>query len=188
MAAKPETTLTQRIAKGDHQAEDELFRLYDEQIRFMVQARLRWRISPADVDDLIGEIRAAALLSLRKGGYDPDKGSSVGAYLAGITVRMISQYFRQQRKSQDIESDLKAMATPDSGNALTDIVSRERDQKIKKCLSRLDAKYGEVLLMRFYEQHSIEEISVKLNLERRRVSERINYALKKLAKEWKRIN
>jgi len=73
MPTVTETTLARRIAKGDRQAENELFQRYDEQIRFMVQTRLRWKIPSADIDDLIAEIRAAALLSLRKGGYDPEK-------------------------------------------------------------------------------------------------------------------
>jgi RNA polymerase sigma factor (sigma-70 family) len=188
MATLTETTLALRIANGDRQAENELFQRYDEQIRFMVQIRLRWKIPSADIDDLIGEIRAAALLSLRKGGYDPEKGNSVGAYLAGITARVISQYFRKQSKIQGVKSDLRAMELSNSGNALRDIIADERDQRIRKCLSRLNSKYKEVLLLRFYEEQTIEEIARTLNLERRRVSERIHYALKKLIDEWKRTN
>ncbi|RMG24187.1 MAG: hypothetical protein D6732_24015, partial [Methanobacteriota archaeon] len=52
--------------------------------------------------------------------------------------------------------------------------------------SRLDDKYREVLLLRFYQHYSIEEIAQELNMERRRVSERIHYALKKLLEELKR--
>ncbi len=186
MATKSDTSLAQRIANGDRQAENELFQHYDEPIRFMVQNRLRGKIAFADVDDIIGDIRQAALLSLRKGGYDPDKGSSIGAYLAGIVIRVISQYFRKQKKSQTLNSGLQAMTLPGSGNALHDLVTEERNQRIKKCLSRLNPKYQEVLLLRFYEQQSIEEIAEKLNLDRRRVSERIHYALKKLVNECKR--
>lgn len=188
MPTKIETTFAQRIANGDRQAENELFQRYDEQIRFMVKTRLRWWISSADLDDLIGEVRAAALLSLRKGGYNPGKGSSLGAYLAGIVARVVAQYFRKQRKSQAAESDLQAMEPPNPGTVLDDMVTTERDQRIRRCLSRLDLKYREVLLLRFYENLSIEDIATKLNLERRRVSERIHYALRKLADEYKRTN
>ncbi|RMG19533.1 MAG: hypothetical protein D6732_29725, partial [Methanobacteriota archaeon] len=76
-----EIELIERICQGDLQAENELFQRYNEQIRYMVYNRLRMKLSSEDIEDLVGEIRAAALTSLRNGGYDPEKGSSVGAYL-----------------------------------------------------------------------------------------------------------
>lgn len=188
MPTKVETTLALRIANGDRQAEKELFQRYDEQIRFMVLSRLRRKISSADLEDLIGDIRAAALLILRKGGYDPDKGSSLGAYLVGIVARVVAQHFRKQSKSQAAESDLQAIEPANPGTVLDDMMTTERDQRIRRCLSRLDLKYREVLLLRFYENLSIQDIATTLNLERRRVSERIHYALKKLVDEYKRTN
>lgn len=55
-------------------------------------------------------------------------------------------------------------------------------------LSKLDNKYQEVLLLRVYDELSIEEIANKIGIEKRRVSERINYALKLILKELKKQN
>ena len=55
-------------------------------------------------------------------------------------------------------------------------------------MKRLKQKYREILLLRIYEEKSIEEISEHLKIERRRVSERINYAFKLLLKECKKEN
>ncbi|MDP2363750.1 MAG: sigma factor-like helix-turn-helix DNA-binding protein, partial [Ignavibacteria bacterium] len=61
-------------------------------------------------------------------------------------------------------------------------------EKIKYALASLDEKYKEVLLLRIYEEQSIDEISENIGIEKRRVSERINYALKLLLKEFKKQN
>ena len=57
---------------------------------------------------------------------------------------------------------------------------------IKKALKNLKGKYQEVLFLKFFEELSVKEISDRLNLPTRRVSERINYALKLIKKEIER--
>jgi DNA-directed RNA polymerase specialized sigma24 family protein len=49
----------------------------------------------------------------------------------------------------------------------------------------LDSPYREALELRYLQEFSIQEMSEKLGIPPRRVSERIHYALKLLRKAWK---
>lgn len=179
-------TLTARIAGGDPEAEKNLFLHFRERIKLMVRIRLKKNIPHEDQQDIISEIQQAILISLRKGSFNPDLGKTLDAYIAGIASNIVGQYFRKlgkQKSKADIEQ-LQNVAT--EGNNLSDIISEEKKEKMRIYLKKLKPKYAEVLYLRFYENNSIEEISMKLRIEKRRVSERINYAVKLLLKECKK--
>ena len=53
---------------------------------------------------------------------------------------------------------------------------------LKEALNTLSPKYREALELRFLKEYSIQEISEKLEMSPRRVSERIHYALKLIRK------
>jgi len=181
-------TITSRIADGDPDAENYLFLQFRDRIKFLVRIRLKKRIPVEDHKDIISEIQQAILLSLRKGSFNPDLGKTLDAYIAGITSNVVGQYFRKLNKEKsktDIEQLQNAAA---DGNNLTDLINEERKEKLRKYLKKLKPKYAEVLYLRFYENKSIEEISQTLKIEKRRVSERINYAFKLLLRECKKDN
>ena len=182
-----ESVMAQRIAGGEAKAEGELFAHLGDQIKLMVWARLKRKIAPAEREDIVSEVQQAVLLSLRKGGYDPATGKSVAAYIAGIASHVVGQYFRRQRKESVIESGVAMEQYADPQNILSDLLNAERDRILRKCLQRLPANYKEVLRLRVYEQQSIEEISARLGLERRRVSERIHYALDRMRLACKKM-
>ena len=188
MNDKQEIALVRKIAGGDASAENDLFLSYHEQIECMVRIRLKVRVPVQDQEDIVSEIQEAVLLSLRRGGYDPATGKTPGAYIAGIVPKVIGQYFRKKKKESIIQPGLSEEIHVVTDDILSDLIDVERDMKLRKCLNNLKPKNKEVLLLRFYEKLSIEEIAQKLNLERRRVSERIHYAFKLLAKECKKEN
>ncbi|MFQ5633017.1 MAG: RNA polymerase sigma factor, partial [bacterium] len=121
-------------------------------------------------------------------GYDPSTGKSLAAYIAGISAHIVGQYFRQQKKEKFIETGLSTEIPGNPGDLLSELIDEERGKKLRECLRRLKPKYKEVLLLRFYEKRSIEEIAQQLNVDRRRVSERIHYASQLLSKECRREN
>jgi len=188
MVDPSEPAIARRIAGGEAQAESEFFERFGEQIKLMVWARLKRRMAPEEREDLVSEVNQAVLLSLRRGGYDASTGAPLAAYIAGIAAHVIGQYFRRQKKESFVESGARLDSHPDSENILSDLLDVEHDRMLRKCLRRLPSKYKEVLLLRIYEQHSIEEISQSLGVERRRVSERIHYAFQLLAKECRKEN
>ena len=170
--------LAKRIATDDSEAENELFRKFAEKINFMVQIRLKGRVSIDDQEDICSEILEAVLLSLRKGGYNSTTGKPLGAYIAGIVHNIIGQYFRKMYREKIIQTGLPDEVRGNPGDTLDDIVNKERNEKLKICLSKLKPKYKEVLLLRIYDNLSVAAIAERLNLDPRRVSERINYALR----------
>ena len=183
-----EKSLIQQIVSGDTDAENHLFVHFKERIEFLVRARLRGKVSIEDQKDIISEAKQAVLLSLRRGGFDPAKGKPLEAYIAGIVSNVVAMYFRnlgRTKPTEDIEKHQKLEAYADP---LIEILDLEKKQIIKTALTSLDKKYKEIILLRVYEELSIEQISDKIGIEKRRVSERINYALKLLQKELKKKN
>jgi len=183
-----EKSLTDKIVLGDTDAENRLFLHFKERIEFLVRVRLRGKVSADDQQDIISEAKQAILLSLRKGGFDPAKGKPLEAYIAGIVSNIVAMYFRnlsKEKPTADIDS-YHSIESPD--NPLKEIIDSEKKEKLRRALSQLDHKYQEVLLLRVYDELSIEEIANKIGIEKRRVSERINYALKLILKELKKQN
>ncbi|QQS36614.1 MAG: sigma-70 family RNA polymerase sigma factor [Ignavibacteriales bacterium] len=180
--------LADKIAKGDSDAENTLFKRYEERIHFLVRVRLRGRINSEIHRDIVSEAYNAVLVSLRKGGFDPSKGKPVEAYIAGIVSNVVALHFRNLKKEKQTDDIDLHQHISNGENQLSDILEEEKKEKIQLCLSRIKDKYKEVLILRIYDDKSIEEISDHLGIEKRRVSERINYAFKLLLTELKKEN
>lgn len=175
--------LAERIVNGDSEAENILFLRFRERIELLVSVRLRRKVHPDEQKDILSEIYQAVLLSLRKGYFNSDTEKPLEAYIAGITSNVVGQYFRRQKREPEIRNIDYYQKIENHGNILSDLIDEEKRMRIKACLKRIKPKYLEIIVLRFYENKSIEEIAEHLNLEKRRVSERINYALKLLLKE-----
>ena len=183
-----EKSLIEKIVSGDTDAENRLFLHFKERIEFLVRARLRNKIPSDDQKDILSEARQSILFSLRKGGFDPAKGKPLEAYIAGIVSNVVAMYFRNLPKTNSTEGIDKHHKLESFTNPLIEILDYEKKEIVRSALASLDDKYKEVILLRIYEEKSIEEISGKIGIEKRRVSERINYALKLLLKELKKKN
>ena len=180
--------LAEKIFSGDTEAENFFFTRFKEKIQLLVRIRLRKKIPIEDQEDIVSEIMQAVMLSLRKGSYNAELGKPLDAYIAGIASNIVGQYFRKVKKlNEEIDIDL-IKNIPNDDNRLSALVKEERNKKLRGYLQKLKPKYKEVLLLRIYEDKSIDEISNLLNIEKRRVSERINYAFKLFLKECKRDN
>ena len=180
--------LANKISSGDTEAENYLFTRFKEKIQFLVRIRLKKKIPTEDQEDIVSEIMKAVMLSLRRGSFNAELGKPLEAYIAGIASNIVGQYFRKVKKlKEEIDIDL-VKNIPNNENSLSELVREERNNKLQGYLQKLKPKYKEVLLLRIYENKSIDEISNILNIEKRRVSERINYAFKLFLKECKRDN
>ena len=183
-----EKSLIDKIVSGDTDAENRLFLHFKERIDFLVRARLRNKVSSDDQKDIISETKQAILLSLRKGGFDTTKEKPLEAYIAGIVSNVVAMYFRNLSKAKPTEDIDKLRSLASFSDPLIEMLDYEKKEIVKSALASLDKKYKEILLLRIYEEQSIDEISKKIGIEKRRVSERINYALKLLLKELKKQN
>ena len=65
---------------------------------------------------------------------------------------------------------------------------KETQDILRNLLKKLKLKYKEVLYLKYYEELSVNEISERIKLPPRRVSERLHYGVKLLRRECKKEN
>lgn len=173
-------TLLQKISAGDTAAEQELLSRYEvlQKIDMMVHVRLN--APPEDKKDLVNTILLDVLISLRSGKYHPDKGD-FPAYLWGITRNKIRDYWEKNSKQ-----------IPQVGGLEEEIIDgsrpahelQELKNEFRAIFKTLEWKYRQILLLRYYEDLSTEEIGDQLGLARDQVYNRLHYALKLLRESY----
>ena len=174
--------LAQQIKNGNSEAERSLISRFGSRIA----RRVRYEIGAQNDDwkDVVNEVLLAVLENLRAGRFDPERGAALGSYIYGVTNNKIRDYFkfkkREQRK-QPLENH------PDLGAVENfDLEEQELRAHVRILLKNLKEKYQRVLYLRYFKELSIPEIAEDIQLPPRRVSERLNYALKLLRKEMQR--
>ena len=168
------------IIKGDPEFERLLFEKYDQKIVFIVYSKLG--IYKSYAADLIQDIKISLLVSTRSAHFRYDDEHSLGAYMYGIAMNKISDLITKTTKEYGFrESQLRVPVLIYNENY--EFENSELKNMIRKALKRLKMKYQEILYLKFFEELSVKEISQKIKLPPRRVSERINYALKLIKKE-----
>lgn len=171
--------LVERIKAGETAAEAELLEKYSPLIMRKVSFDLG--AGNADWRDIAAEVQLALLLSLRQGKFDINRGTSLGSYVYGITLNKIRDYFKTLKKRPIIPESLPESII--SAAEAYDTEKKEIQSLLKTLLGKLKMKYKEVLYLRYYEELSITEISERIDLPPRRISERIHYAIKLLRKK-----
>lgn len=173
--------IVERIRRGDRAAENELYRQFNSRIHHLVRMAVGY--ANDDRQDLVSEIQLAVLESVRKGSYDPQKGVVLGAYVYGIARNKLRDYYKASKRRERV-----IQACDEEPHALDKYEADEKEIQdlLHQLLSRLKIKYQQVLYLRFYDQLSVAEISERIKLPPRRVSERLNYAVKLLRKECMR--
>jgi len=180
-----ENGLVERIRNGDRKAENELITRFGNRISRKVTLSLGQ--SGEDWKDVVCEVQMALLVSLREGRYDPDRGVSLASYVYGITMNKVRDYFKARSRNSTVtfgEPDEYADRTAEE----YEIERRETRDILRELLKKLKVKYKEVLYLKYYEELSVAEISAKISMPPRRVSERLNYGVKLLRKECEREN
>lgn len=177
--------LIEGIVKGDKKSEEILLNKYNDRISFIVHSKLNNREITSDI---IQEIKMGIILSIRKGNFLEDgiQNITLGAYIYGITNNKINDYYKKLYKDEKLKSDFKDdINIQHTDNSLD---RKELRNYLKKSLKQLKHKYREVIYLKYFEELSIDEISQKIDVPQRRVSERLNYAIKLLRKELDKTN
>jgi len=183
MIGKEDLELIKKIQSGDKKAEKELFFKFGSKIARQVNYQLG--ANNEDWKDVAGDIQLAVLIAIREGNFDAEKGISLGSYIYGITSNKIKDYFKLIARKKVWTIDV-SMDSFESSAEEFEFERQEMKKILRNALKKLKFKYKEVLYLRYYKELSVKEISIKLKLPPRRVSERINYALKLLRIEYKK--
>ena len=163
---------------------------------------LRCRISDSHaVDDLFQEIAVAVFrqLEIRDHAKNPDPNQprqdrrslkktlpenpeKVGPWLYRVAIRQAINFHRKQsRKSQpQIVSDL-VVSSP-SPEPLDWMLHQESDQTMARCIAQLNNSDREILMLKFTEHWSYQQLSNHLGISVRAVEHRLLKARKKLRK------
>jgi len=152
---------------------DEAILGYRDVISFRVRRALG--SSTPDWEDIVDEILMQAIEKVKSGAFRGD--SSVGTFLYTITSRRIIDHIRM--KTKVLRHAPEPAPFPDPHD---EAETRERAQHIARAVERLKPKFRDVLYLYYYKELSREEVARELNISPRRVSERVNYAIKLIKK------
>ena len=173
--------LVRRIQDGDYTAENELFarfnsRIKNQVIKYLGKTNENWK-------EVVGEARMAILINLRAGKFNSQHGSTLGSYIFGITMNKVRNFYKIANKEIQVSPDVSPEFLTEDFEEEHEFEKEEMRKLLKDMMGKLNLKYQEVLYLRFYEDMSVIQISERIKLPKRRVSERIHYALKLLRKK-----
>lgn len=152
---------------------DEAILQYRPVISFRVRKALG--SSTPDWEDVVDEILTQAIEKVKSGSFRGD--SSVGTFLYTITSRRIIDHIRQ--KTKILRHAPEPVPFPDPHD---ETEGRERARQISEAVERLKPKFRDVLYLYYYKELSRDEVARELGISPRRVSERVNYAVKLIKK------
>ena len=120
-------------------------------------------------EDLTGEIyfRFCALLDA----YDPERGIPLRPYLVRQLSASIYTFARHQWRRQRRETSLDALKMdygthPDPARQWDDVLAMEQVSKaLPQAFARLSVRQRQVVVWRYYEERSFEEIAGRLNIQ-----------------------
>ena len=158
------------------QANEEDVLKYRSVISFRVKKALGG--SNPDWEDVVNEILTQAIEKVRSGEFRGD--SSIGTFLYVITSRRIIDYIRQ--KTRVLKHAPEPHPLPDPHEA---VEAQERARHVASVVSGLKPKFRDVLYLYYYKDLSRDEVARELDITPRRVSERVNYAIKLIRKAIK---
>ncbi len=175
-----EKSLIERIKNGDARAKEELIRKYYPRIKNLVEMKLGR--DNDQFDDIIHEVIVAVFEGISSR-FDTSKSVSLGSYIYKITTNKISDLFKEKKKKSEFHADIDVESLIQMTDTEFKLEQMELQQEIQQALYSLKKKYRTVLYLRYVEELSISQISEKIKLPPRRVSERIHYALRLLKRK-----
>ncbi len=169
-----EQVLILRCQIGDKDAFAELIELYKAPLRYFI---IRLSATPEMAEDIFQDTWLTVIRRIQT----LKKIDAFSTWLYRIARNKVYQQFRRKRKLSELDQNI---AVPN--NTENDVFSSEDAAKIHRCLKELLPEYREVLMLRFLEQMSYEQISQVINCRLGTVKSRIHYAKLALKKEMEK--
>ena len=171
-----EQLLLLRCQMGDKNAFAELIRRYERPLRYFINQLL-------DNSELTEDIFQDTWLTVISRIHGLRETNAFPAWLYRIARNRVYQQLRTKRNVSVLDENIAV-----ENHAEEDDFSREDAAKIHKGLKKLPLEYREVLMLRFLEQMSYEQLSQVLNCKLGTVRSRIYYAKIALKKELEKQN
>ena len=148
--------LAERVLGGDAVAFEFLFNRYKEAIRRLFVQRLG---SDRDADDLLQETFIKVYINIHR--YSPE--FTFGQWVYTIARNTFIDFVR--RRQEDLPFDEKFSAPVSSAPTPEErFINLQQRAQIENYLGRLTPRYRRLIVMRFFDEYSYEEIADKLSL------------------------
>ncbi|UCG56299.1 MAG: RNA polymerase sigma factor [Phycisphaerales bacterium] len=170
-----EQVLLLRCQIGDMDAFTELIERYERPLRYFISGLLA---KPEIAEDIFQETWLAVVRRI-SGLKNVD---AFPVWLYRIARNKVYEHLRRTRELSRLCEDLPAPGHIDDCDAF----SPEDAAKVHRCLRKLQPEHREVLMLRFLEQMSYQQIAQVLNCSLGTVKSRIHYAKLALRKEMER--
>ena len=166
-----EQVLLLRCQIGDKDAFTELIERYERSLRYFINRLL-------DNSELTEDIFQDTWLTVIRRIHGLREIDSFPAWLYRIARNKVYQQFRKKMNVSVLDENIAV-----EDNADDEVFSPEDAAKVHRCLKELPPEYREVLMLRFLEQMSYQQISQVLNCKLGTVRSRLYYAKIALKKE-----
>ena len=169
-----EQVLILRCQIGDKDALAGLIERYQAPLRYFIS---RLSANSETAEDIFQDTWLTVIRRI----HSLKKTDAFSTWLYRIARNKVYQQLRRKRKLSELNENI---AVPN--NTENDVFSTEDAAKIHRCLKDLLPEYKEVLMLRFLEQMSYEQISQVINCRLGTVKSRIHYAKLALKKEMEK--
>lgn len=166
--------LVRRVLDGDDTAFEYLFNRYSDAIRRLFVQRLG---GMNDADDLLQETFIKVYINLHR--YSP--AFTFGQWVYTIARNTFIDYVRRRQDDLSIDERFSAPAssapTPEES-----VINLQQRTQIEHYLQTLAPRYRQLIVMRFFEEYSYDEIAAKLSLPLGTVKTQIHRAREQMCK------
>jgi RNA polymerase sigma-70 factor (ECF subfamily) len=167
------TQLIKHILSGSQQSYSEL---YEKTIHYVYKNVYFLIDDKNEIDDLIQDIYIQVYKYLSK--YDRER--QFKPWLMGIAIKQIQSYRRKRWMRLRIVKKAEQYEQTTEVDFSGDIVNKLSNQHLVNLVNELPYKLKQVIILRYLNGHSQEEVATILNIPIGTVKSRIHSALKKL--------
>ena len=169
------TTCKDAVAE-DNSAFDRLIQGHQPQITRLVGRLLAWPEDRAAVDDIVQEVFLAAWLKRRQFRAD----SSPQTWLSRIAINKTRNYVRHRMTWRRIVERVASLTATTFAYEPTQTPNRSRGEVLRWAIHRLRPADREIIVLRYLEEYSPEQIVEFMGLNRNAVDARLSRARKRL--------
>ncbi len=179
--AHPERELVDAILRKDRKATAEFVSAHADAVYSYVRGRLIPRIDL--VDDVVQEVFLAAWEKLPQFRAE----APLRHWLMGIARHKVEDYYRSRLRQPDcqIDEDLPASAAPQAAPGPDERLDREkRHTRTRQVLQSLPEPYALVLLWRYWEKRSTQDIAAETGKTEKAVERMLARARAQFRRRW----
>jgi RNA polymerase sigma-70 factor (ECF subfamily) len=172
-----------KVAKRVGSDEQALFAaLYDRHYR-VVREYCRGRLTADLVDDAVAETFLTAWRRLD----EVPEGHAALLWLYGVAYRVVGNQWRSSKRRRRLQDRLVTAVGGPAPGADESVIAGDECRLVAAAAARIGRTDAEVLRLSAWEQLSIAEIAVVLQIEPNAVKQRLHRAIRNLGREYRRL-